>query len=504
MDRRTFLSSLGLAISTIAITGCIEPKKRHPNIVFIMADDMGYGDVSCYNPDSLIPTPNMDRLAKQGVRFTDAHSPSAICTPTRYGVLTGRYCWRTRLKKGVIIGYDEAPLIEKDRLTSASILKNRGYKTACIGKWHLGLNWSSKADYKFKDDGNKWQGYSGFFKENEDNVDFNKAIDAGPVDLGFDYFYGTAGCSTSDSPYVFIENKHAVSIPTKVSPEEYHKLPGFVPGLMADDWSQEDVDPRLTKKAINFIDEHQKHAPEKPFFLHFNPSSPHIPWLVPDFMKGKSQEGPRGDLIVLVDWCVGQILDTLDKYNLTDNTLVIVTSDNGPRKGANGHKSAGNFRGQKAQIWEGGHRVPFIARWPGKIKPGSVSEELISLTDVPATFAALTDAKLPDDAAEDSFNILPALTGENQKLSQPAMRIFHSGAGAFAIRKGKWKLIQNTKGSGTRKFDLNSPNLNSIGQLYDLEQDPYEQNDLWETNPEKVSELIQLLEKYKVQGYSRT
>jgi len=504
MDRRTFLSSLGLAISTIAITGCIEPKKRHPNIVFIMADDMGYGDVSCYNPDSLIPTPNMDRLAKQGVRFTDAHSPSAICTPTRYGVLTGRYCWRTRLKKGVIIGYDEAPLIEKDRLTSASILKNRGYKTACIGKWHLGLNWSSKADYKFKDDGNKWQGYSGFFKENEDNVDFNKAIDAGPVDLGFDYFYGTAGCSTSDSPYVFIENKHAVSIPTKVSPEEYHKLPGFVPGLMADDWSQEDVDPRLTKKAINFIDEHQKHAPEKPFFLHFNPSSPHIPWLVPDFMKGKSQEGPRGDLIVLVDWCVGQILDTLDKYNLTDNTLVIVTSDNGPRKGANGHKSAGNFRGQKAQIWEGGHRVPFIARWPGKIKPGSVSEELISLTDVPATFAALTDAKLPDDAAEDSFNILPALTGENQKLSQPAMRIFHSGAGAFAIRKGKWKLIQGTKGSGTRKFDLNSPNLNSIGQLYDLEQDPYEQNDLWETNPEKVSELIQLLEKYKVQGYSRT
>jgi arylsulfatase A-like enzyme len=502
MDRRSFLTYLGISIFIIVFSGCIESNNSYPNIVFIMADDMGYGDVGCYNPGSLIPTPNIDRLAREGICFTDAHTPSALCTPTRYGVLTGRYSWRTRLKKGVILGYDETPLIEPERLTSAKILKKQGYRTACIGKWHLGLIWSTKRGYKIQDDGNKWKENSGIMKENEENIDFSKPIAGGPVDLGFDYFFGTAGCSTSDPPYCFIENKHTVSIPTKMSPEEYHKLPGFVPGLMADDWSEEEVDPIFTKKAIEFIENHQKLSPEKPFFLHFCPSSPHIPWLAPDAAKGKSREGPRGDLVYLIDMCVGKIMDILDKYNLKDNTLVIVTSDNGPQKGANGHLSAGNFRGYKAQIWEGGHRVPFIARWPGKIKPGSISDELISLTDLPATFAALTGTKLPENAGEDSFNILPSLTGKANHES-PAVRIFHSGAGAFAIRKGKWKLIQGTKGAGTGKFDLNSPTLNSVGQLYDLDQDPYEQNDLWETNPEKVRELIQLLEMCKKEGSSK-
>jgi arylsulfatase A-like enzyme len=402
-----------------------------------------------------------------------------------------------------LVGYDETPLIETGRLTSATLLKNAGYNTACIGKWHLGLNWPTKNGYQLQDDANKWQEYSGIFEENEKNIDFSRPIGGSPVELGFDYFYGTAGCSTSDPPYCFIENDRTISIPTRMSPEEYHKLPGFLKGLMADDWSQENVDPILTKKAIEFIENHQKKSPDKPFFLHFNPSSPHIPWLVPEFMQGKSREGPRGDLIALVDWCVGQILQTLDKYNLSENTLIIVTSDNGPRKGANGHKSAGDFRGYKAQIWEGGHRVPFIARWPGKIKSGSISNDLISLSDMPATFAALTDTQLQEGSAEDSFNILPALTGNSQKLSQPAVRIFHSGAGVFAIRKGNWKLIQGTKGPGTGKFDLQSPTLNSVGQLYDLEKDPYEQNDVWESNPEVVSELTQLLEKCKKEGSSR-
>jgi len=510
--RRKFLKTAGSAalsagslslVSGMNFMQCAANRGERPNIVFIMADDMGYGDVGCYNSSSLIPTPNMDRFANEGVRFTDAHSPSALCTPTRYGLLTGRYCWRSRLKKGVLIGYDETPLIEPERTTIASILKNKGYYTACIGKWHLGLNWPTKEGYILRDDENKWQEYSGAFKENEENIDFTGSIGGGPVDHGFDYFYGTAGCSTSDSPYVFIENKHTVSIPTKMSTEEFHKLPGFLQGLMADDWSEEDVDPIFTQKAIDFIDNHQEKSPDKPFFLYFSPSSPHIPWLPPDFIKGKSQEGPRGDLIALVDWCVGQILDTLNKHNLRENTLVIVTSDNGPRRGANGHKSAGDFRGYKANIWEGGHRVPFIAQWPGKIEPGSINDEVISLTDMLATFAALIETGLSKNEGEDSFNILPVLLGEGKSNSASQARIFHSGGGIFAIRQGKWKLIQGTKGPGSGRIEIDNESLNSLGQLYDMENDPYEKTDLWDQQPDIVNNLTELLGKYQQQGYSR-
>jgi len=514
MDRRKFLKTIASGSAVIStgslsfLSGmnflpCTKNQGERPNIVFIMADDMGYGDVECYNNDSKIPTPYMDRLAKEGVRFIDAHSPASLCTPTRYGLLTGRYCWRTRLKKGVIIGYDESPLIKPERRTIADLFKEKGYATACIGKWHLGLNWPTKAGYQLQDDENKWQEYANAFKENEENIDFTKPIDGGPLDLGFDYFYGTAGCSTSDSPYVFIENRRTVSVPTKMSPEKFHKLPGFLPGLMADDWSEQDVDVILTEKAIKFIENHQRTSPGNPFFLYFSPSSPHIPWLPPDFIKGKSQEGPRGDLVALVDWCVGQILDTLDKHNLRKNTLVIVTSDNGPRKGAKGHKSAGDFRGYKAQIWEGGHRVPFIARWPGKIEPGALCDKVISLTDMFASFAALLKIQPSEKEGEDSFNILPALLGHDKSKPADQARIFHSGGGIFAIRWGKWKLIQGTKGSGSGQIEINKDSLNSIGQLYDMENDPYEQNDLWDEHPDIVQRLLELLEKYKKQGYSK-
>jgi len=506
--RRKFLKTAGTAalsagslslLSGMNFMRCAANRGDRPNVVFIMADDMGYGDVGCYNSNSLIPTPNMDCLAGEGVRFTDAHTPSALCTPTRYGLLTGRYCWRTRLKQGVLIGYDETPLIEQERTTIGDLFKNKGYTTAYIGKWHLGLNWPTKNGYKLRDDENKWQEYSGVFRENEANIDFTKPIGGGPVDLGFDYFYGTAGCSTSDSPYVFIENRNTVSIPTKMSPEEFRKLPGFLPGFMADDWSQEDVDPIFTEKAVGFIENHQKNTPDNPFFLTFSPSSPHIPWLPPDFIKGKSQEGPRGDLIALVDWCVGRILDALDKHNLRENTLVIVTSDNGPRQGAKGHKSAGDFRGYKAQIWEGGHRVPFIARWPGKIEPGTTNDEVISLSDMFATFTALTKTGVSENEGEDSFNILPALLGEGDSESASEARIFHSGGGIFAIRQGKWKLIQGTKGSGAGRVKIDE----DAGQLYDMENDPYEAKDLWDEQPETVKILLEVLEEYKEQGYSR-
>jgi len=486
----------------LLVSGCKSNKQYSgsseelPNIVFIMADDMGYGDVSCYNDQSKISTPNMDGLASEGVSFTDAHTPAAICSPTRYGLLTGRYCWRTRLKKGVLIGYDETPLIEQGRNTIASILKQKGYNTACVGKWHVGLNWQTKDGYVLQGFEGSWKEVLDIFEENEKNIDFSKAITGGPVDLGFDYFFGTAGCSTSDPPYVFIENRHTVVIPSVFSTEELHKLPGFVPGLMDPDWSEEDVDPLLTQKAIEFIDRHLEESSNEPFFLYLALSSPHIPFLVPDFAKGKSDEGPRGDLVAVADWCIGEILKTLDKYDLNENTLVIITSDNGPRRGANGHKSAGDFRGYKGQAWEGGHRVPFIARWPGKIEPNTTSDATISLTDMFATFANLVN-NTNMEGGEDSYNVLPSILGKEITNQEDQVRIFHSGSGVFAVRKGKWKLIQEVKGSRSGKQNLSPDSPNIIGQLYDLSTDPYETNDLWDKEPEVVEELLEILENLK-------
>ncbi len=491
MDRRTFIKNAGIAGAGLASgaffsCGTRKPGGAYPNIIFIMADDMGYGDVGCYNPESRIPTPNMDRLAQEGIRFTDAHSPSAVCTPTRYGVLTGRYCWRTRLKREVFGGYDR-PLIEPQRLTAGSLLQQKGYETACIGKWHLGLGWATK-------DGSE----PGL--EHEDKVDFNWPISGGPVELGFDYFFGTAACSTTDPPYVFIENDKALSIPNKIMPDWMEGDRG----LMAADWKQEDVDPIYIEKSIGFIENHRKNHAGQPFFLSLPLSAPHAPWLPPDFVKGKSSAGPRGDQVVLVDWCVGQIVETLQRLNLTENTLLIVTSDNGPRIGTNGHKSSGNFRGYKSHIWEGGHRIPFIARWPGKIKAGIVSDEVICLADLMATAADIVDAELPDNAGEDSYNILPALL--NQRYEAPIREaiVHHSVWGVFAIRQGAWKLILDTRGSGgwvePRDDD---PVPGAPGQLYNLDLDPGERNNLRDKYPEIVKRLRGLLEKYKREGRSR-
>ena len=492
-----------LLITMILLIGCSSTEKdkksdpRLPNIVLILADDMGYGDVGCYNPESKIPTPHIDMLASEGILFTDAHSPSALCTPTRYGLLTGRYCWRTRLKQGVILGYDEAPLIENGRSTIASMLKSKGYHTACIGKWHLGMKWQTKEGYVIQDDQNNWNNDPVIFRANEQNIDFTKPIEGGPVDLGFDYFFGTLGCSTSDPPYCFIENNMTVGIPSIPSPEEYSKLPGFVPGLMVHGWSLEEVDPIFTGKAIQFIEDHQNRSKDKPFFLYLALSSPHNPFLPPDFAKGKSLEGPRGDLVTVVDWSTGRILETLKKYELEDNTLVILTSDNGAMRGANGHKSSANFRGYKGDIWEGGHRIPFIVRWPDKIEPGSTSNEIISLTDMFATFAKLVSYKTSDNEGEDSYDILPAFLGKRQNSSDDRVRVFHSGSGVFALRIGQWKLVEGTKRSGSGKLSLTEYSLGMTGQLYNMLDDPGERNDLWYKEPEKVTELGKLLEKCK-------
>ena len=491
---------------SLMVAATVANTASQTNIIFIMADDMGYGDVGCYNPNSKIPTPNMDRLAAQGVRFTDAHSPDAVCTPTRYAVLTGRYCWRTWLQKNVIGGYTE-PLINPERTTVGSYLQKHGYATACIGKWHLGVGWTRENGYvghwQEQPRYNAWQDGKA---EGGHNVDFTQPVNGGPADLGFDYSFYTAACSTIDGPFCYIENRHTVGLPNKPLNVDESIHPDYRPrpGLMADGFDVTNVDTDFTKKSIEFIEKHRQNTPEKPFFLYLALSSPHAPWLPPAFTKGKSDEGPRGDLVVWADWAVGQITETLERLKIADNTLIILTSDNGPRQGLNGHTSSGNFRGYKSHIWEGGHRVPFIARWPGKIKRASTCDEPICTVDLMATCAAIIGDELPIEVGPDSINILPAML--DQKLSRPLHQaiIHHSCYGVFSVRSGTWKLILDTKKSGGWvEPDGENPVPGSPGQLYNMETDPYETNDLWEKHPDIVEKLTALLEKYKNQGHSR-
>jgi arylsulfatase A len=449
-----------------------------PNIVFLLADDTGYGDPGCYNPESMTSTPSIDRIAAEGIRFTDAHASSALCTPSRYGILTGRYYWRTPKKHALVMPY-EPPVIEPDRVTIASMLKARGYRTGCIGKWHLGLNYPNR---------------DGGYTQEESRIDFSRPLGGGPIELGFDTFFGTAGCSTSDPPYCFIENDRTVGIPTVPSGDDLHALPGFYPGLMAPDWSEEETDLRHVEKAIEFIDG------GGPFFLYLALSAPHNPWLPPDFLKGASAEGPRGDMNALVDWCVGTIYSALEERGLLDDTLFIVTSDNGPMRGQNGHRSAGYLRGFKNTAFEGGHRVPFVARWPGAVPEGAVSDEPISLIDMMATFAALTGASMPTGAGEDTYNVLPALLGRGiGDPARPAVIADTGGAtavvGDFGIRVGKWKLV--IPGRHTGDPEVRPEGLSLPKFLFDMERDPYERDNLIDVYPSIVQELEYVFERMK-------
>jgi arylsulfatase A-like enzyme len=454
-----------------------------PNIVFIMADDMGYGDVERYNADSLIPTPNIDRIADEGVMFTDAHSGCALCTPTRYGLITGRCYWRTPKRHSLVMPYDP-PTIPPERLTIARMLKDAGYRTACVGKWHLGLWYREK----------KLDGYRHFFTTNEDDIDFSKPIDGGPVDLGFDYFFGTAGCSTSDAPYCFIKDRHTVGIPTIRTSDEMNSHPGVYPGLMVEDWDQEQVDTTFAAEATGFIDRHVAEKRAEPFFLYYALSAPHIPWLNPEFIRGASKEGPRGDMNALVDWCVGQVRETLSKHGILDDTLFIFTSDNGPQKGENGHKSAGEFRGFKNSPYEGGHRVPFVARCKGRVAPGTTSDVPISLTDMMATFAQLVGVELPDGAAEDSFGVLNAITGDGPPPERPCLVAdtgWHAAEmGNFSIRRDNWKLIEH-----------NSPDpddgVETRYELFDIAADPYEKTDRAADHADVLESMKDLLTRVR-------
>jgi len=458
----------------------MSPSPKNPNIIFIMADDMGYGDVGCYGATK-IPTPHIDQLAQQGMRFTDAHSSSAVCTPSRYSVLTGRYCWRTHLKKWVLWGF-EPPLIEPERLTVAGMLKENGYATAAIGKWHLGLGWTTMDGESPREDGA--------------NVDYLAPIWGGPPELGFDTNFNITG-SLDMAPYCFIADDQVHGIPTEEK-EPYH--PQQRSGLMTPGWRDDLVDVEFTAKAVEFIDQQAKNHPRQPFFLYLTPSAPHRPCIPPDFIQGRSQAGPRGDMVTLVDWMVGEIDAVLMRHKLVENTLIIVTSDNGARitdyYGRDyGHKSCGDLRGQKADIWDGGHREPFIARWPGVIEPGSTSAELICLGDLMATCADIVGYELSTNAAEDSFSFLPALKSGPSADPIRTTLVHHSGDGMFALRAGKWKLIVG-RGSGgfTHPPRIEPSPGDPAGQLYDMENDPQETLNRWFERPEIVAQLSEMLE----------
>ncbi len=463
-----------------------------PNIVYILADDLGWGDPKCYNPDSQVNTPYIDQLAEQGMRLTDAHSPSAVCTPTRYATLTGRYAWRTRLESGVLQGYDRA-LIEPDRLTVGGMLQDAGYHTAGVGKWHLGFQ---------------------EYDPNEDEeVDYEEPLRPGPVTQGFDHFFGIPA-SLDFEPYLWVKDDEPIAQATDHVEASEHRRQGgggfWREGAVAPDFKHIEVHGAITTRSVQYIEERTKEAPEQPFFLYVPFASPHTPWLPTAPFRGKTDAGYYGDFVKEVDWSVGQILHALDRAGVADNTIVIVTSDNGAHWLENdieeyGHRANGPWRGQKADIHEGGHRVPFVVRWPGHIPAGTVRDDLFCLTDLTATFAAMLDYDLPDDAAEDSYNQLPVFLDEALDAPVREAAVHHSANGTFAIRRGPWKLIPDNLGSGgfTSPQQMEPGEGDPGGQLYNLEEDPAEENNVYEDYPEVVEELRALLQQYRDTGRSR-
>ncbi len=474
---------------------------KHPNIVYILADDLGYGDVSAYNPDSKIKTPNLDRLAEEGISFTDAHSPSSVCTPTRYGILTGRYCWRSRLPRGVLQGYGRA-LIEKDRETVASLLKKHGYVTGVVGKWHLGLDWVLKPEFdKVIEDGHADMNEFGMVRTmGSEYIDFTRKPTDGPLDHGFDYSY-ILPASLDMEPYCYLENDELTELPTGHT-EGNDLNTGYTgafwrPGRIAPGFDFYEVLPTFTWKAMDFVK--RQEGSKNPFFLYLALASPHTPWVPKEAYNGTASAGSYGDFVHMVDDYVGKVLETLKDLGLEKNTLVIFTSDNGPYWRPSmieryGHRAAYHYRGMKGDIWEGGHRIPFIVRWPGKVAPGSLSHKTTVLTNLMATSADIVGAGTESTIGEDSYSILPDLLNiGNQPSGQEAV-VHHSSKAFFAIRKGKWKLIEGRGSGGFSEPAIYEPVPGEpAGQLYDLESDVAEQKNLFDAHPEVVSELSNML-----------
>lgn len=470
----------------LSLLSCTE-KQKQPNIIFILADDMGYGDVSYFDNNSKLKTENLDRMAQEGVVFTDAHSSSSVSTPTRYGILTGRYNWRSTLKNNVLYGYDKA-LIPADRETMASMLRKNGYTTAGIGKWHLGWDWNN-------------------IDAGKDKVDFSKPVQNGPTTRGFDYFYGFCG-SLDMAPYVYIENDMPTSLPDRETVNE-GKYSWWRKGPTGADFVHEEVLPNLVDRACNYIKEKAK--ADQPYFLYLPLPAPHTPILPTEEFRGKSGIGEYGDFVLMVDAMVGKVLQAVKESGEDGNTIVVFTTDNGcsPAAGikemeAQGHRPNSIYRGHKADLFDGGHRIPCILRWPEGTKPHEV-RQTVCLTDFYATFAAINGYKLMDSEGEDSYNLLPAIVSETEIDPIREATVHHSIDGQFTIRQGDWKLLLSASSGGwsapTPTDTLALDSLPPI-QLYNMKYDPSETTNVEAEHPEIVSRLRALMAKYVREGRS--
>lgn len=470
-------------LASLCLSALVRAEDRPPNLVVILADDLGIGDLSSQGAKG-IRTPNIDALAREGLRFTDGHSPAAMCTPTRYSMLTGEYSWRKKapgLDRGVANG-DSPLLIPTRAVTLGSLLKSAGYRTGIIGKWHLGFGTAEP--------------------------DYNQELKPGPLEVGFDEFFGIP--ATNDRvPTVFIRDHRVVGLdpadpirityqdPGKDSPMKKHAAGrgriGWMSGGKAAFWKDTAIADTLTGEAVAFIDKH--HA--KPFFLCFTPHDVHAPTIPHPRFAGTSGLGPRADMVHELDWSVGEVLKALERHSLAENTLVILSSDNGAYKtDENGHRPNGPWKGVKSQLWEGGHRVPFIARWKGRIAPGE-SSALVSLVDLPATAAAMAGLALPDGAAPDSFNLLPLMTGTDRHAGRDHL-VLMSGKGDLAIRQGPWKYIPDlATANGWQSAAKPGRKGPARPGLYHLGDDPGETKNLHAAQPQVSKRLAALLAKVR-------
>ncbi|NLF69673.1 MAG: arylsulfatase [Candidatus Anammoximicrobium sp.] len=497
MRRSTIAQTLLLLLapSTVLRAGDASQPTARPNIVIILADDFGVGDIQAHYPAHKIPTPHLDRLVRQGRSFTDAHSPSAVCSPTRYGLLTGRYNWRTRLQEWVIAAY-EPPLIAKDRPTLPGFLRRHGYHTACIGKWHLGWEWPGPQPSRMTE---KHNGQARL------EWDFTKPIAGGPTQRGFDYYFGVD--LPNLPPFTYIENDRVVPLPTakfQPDPSEGVVLPkGFAGAPAAPDWRMQDILPEITRRAVRYV--HDRAKVKQPFFLYFALTSPHEPIVPSKDFQGKSGIAPIADFVMQTSWSVGQVVEAIDNAGLTDDTVVVFTADNGhshytgwEQLVAAGHRPSGPYRGHKGDIWEGGHRVPLVVRWPGHVAAGTSSDQLVCLTDLFATCAEIVGAELPADGVEDSLSFLPTLLGKPHAVGRTTL-VSHSNFGEFAYRDGSWKLI----------WRMIKPNLEqsrgkpTVPELYHLGSDVGEQTELSEKHPDIVKRLTNDLKTLIDRGTSR-
>lgn len=489
---RLFLLKMVMVVAS-SVTESFAAEALRPNIVYILADDLGYGDIQALNPmRGKIATPHLDRMAERGMVFTDAHSPSSVCTPTRYGILTGRYAWRTHLQSGVLYG-ESPPLIAAECMTVPRLLQSHGYATYGVGKWHLGLDWQQKTKEKF----------TAQEKEQAWDIDYSIPFGNGPVTRGFDHFFGISA-SLDMPPYVYLRGDRATKIP--MTHRTYIRK-----GAAAEDFEAEDVLPAFTREAIQVVDQCAEKAKSgSPFFLYWSLASPHTPIVPTSPWKGKSGLGDYGDFVMQTDAAVGELLAALKRNGLEENTLVIFTSDNGCSPAANtanlekqGHFASGDRRGYKADIYDGGHRVPLLIQWPSQVKAGSRSNQLVGLNDLMATCGELLQAKLPDEAGVDSVSFLGELLGNSNSPGRESL-VHHSIQGKFAFRKGKWKLVL-CAGSGGWSQPNDAQALKQDlppFQLFDMEKDVAETTNLIAKYPEIAKALEEELASLVANGRS--